>query len=292
MLRSMTGFGAADGENEDYKIHAEIKSVNHRFLDVDFRMPRLLSPHEDALRRLIKKYAARGKFDVSVSVTDKCERAVAISVNTRAAAAYLNALNGISDALNLPYVTDVTKIAAFPDVLATESKTELPRIEEVLLPCAEEAMRSLTKMRETEGESIRRDFAARIETIREKTKTLADILPRIAENYRARLDNVVKEALGGAEFDETRIIAEVALFADRINYTEEIVRLESHFAQFLAITEKTGEPSGRKLDFLIQEMNRETNTIGSKANDADAAKLVVDIKSEIEKLREQVQNIE
>ena len=292
MLRSMTGFGAAETENESYKVHVEVKSVNQRFLDLAFHMPRLLNVWEDELRNRIKEKAARGKMDVYVTLVDKREMEACVRVNHGLAKGYHGALNEISDLLHLPRNGDVTAIAAYPDVLVMEERTSLEGCEEVLFPALEQALESLDAMRQREGMNIQQDFQQRLAELESMVDKVSALAPEIVEAYRQRLQKMMAELLADKDFDETRIIQETAIYADKVNYTEEIVRLKSHFQQFRQMVAAAEGPVGRKLDFLIQEMNREANTIGSKANNAAAAQIVVDIKSEIEKLREQVQNIE
>ncbi|MBQ1915734.1 MAG: YicC family protein [Selenomonadaceae bacterium] len=288
----MTGFGAAETENESYKVHVEVKSVNQRFLDLAFHMPRLLNVWEDELRNRIKEKAARGKMDVYVTLVDKREMEACVRVNHGLAKGYHGALNEISDLLHLPRNGDVTAIAAYPDVLVMEERTSLEGGEEVLFPALEQALESLDAMRQREGMNIQQDFQQRLAELESMVDKVSALAPEIVEAYRQRLQKMMAELLADKDFDETRIIQETALYADKVNYTEEIVRLKSHFQQFRQMVAAVEGPVGRKLDFLIQEMNREANTIGSKANNAAAAQIVVDIKSEIEKLREQVQNIE
>ena len=292
MLKSMTGFGAAEMENESYKVHIEIKSVNQRFLDLAFHMPRLLNVWEDELRSRVRDKAFRGKMDVYITLADRRENGSCIRVNRGLAKGYHEALNEISDFLRLPRKDDVAVIAAYPDVLTVEEKTSLDGCESVLFPAMEQAMERLDAMRKKEGANLQRDFSRRVEALEGMVDEIAALAPGIVEAHRQRLRKMMEELLADREFDEARVIQETAIYADKINYTEEIVRLKSHFQQFRQMVEQSEGSVGRKLDFLIQEMNREANTIGSKANNAVAAQIVVDIKSEIEKLREQVQNIE
>lgn len=292
MIRSMTGFGVGEAENESYKVHVEIKSVNQRFLDLAFHMPRLFNIWEDGLRKRIKAVACRGKMDVYVTLTDKRETGSRIRVNRGLARSYHEALNEMSDFLRLPRNDDIKSIAAYPDVLVVEEPDSPEGCDEVLFLATERAMEGLDAMRRQEGRNIQQDFLQRLKELEAMVQKVSSLAPEIVENYRQRLQKMMAELLADREFDEGRILQEAAIYADKVNYTEEIVRLESHFRQFRRMIEEEDGLVGRKLDFLIQEMNREANTIGSKANHAVAAQLVVDIKSEIEKLREQVQNIE
>ena len=289
MLYSMTGYGAGEAENEDFYAKFELKAVNGRYLDLAFHSPRSLAPFEGRLRRLIQKKVARGKIDVFVTFLDKRENAAEIHVNRPLALAYQRALNELSDALAISRPDRISDFL-FDGVVAAEESSELSDAELVLTEALTRALDAFNEMRAAEGGNLREDFLRRTETLVSLTEKLAARAPEIVAAHKKHLEDVFSEVLP-AGADETRIIEETALYADRVNYTEEVVRLRSHFDQFKTML--AGEsPIGRKMDFLIQEMNREANTIGSKASDAAAAQLVVDLKSEIEKLREQVQNIE
>ena len=291
MLKSMTGFGAAAVENDDYKVTVELKAVNQRFLELNFHMPRQFGQWEENLRQLIRKSAARGKVDIFVNYVDKRESKSCVRVDKGLALAYQTAMNELSDTLHLPRPDSAAMFADFPDVLQVEQTADMEGLQPLLEDTLQQALTAFDEMRQREGAHIAEDFEQRLAKLEDMRQQLITLAPAIVEERRQHLQEVLAEALAGKDFDETRIIQETALFADRVNYTEEVVRLESHIAQFRQIM-AAGEPSGRKLDFLIQEFNRETNTIGSKANSKDAAQLVVDMKSEIEKIREQVQNIE
>ncbi len=292
MLKSMTGFGSGDRENESYRVHVEIRAVNQRFLELAFRMPRSLFPWEEDMRKSIKKKAARGKLDVQIILDDRREQAASIRVNRGLALAYQKALNELGEVLRMPRSDDISSIASYPDILNVEENRSLEGVEEVLLPALEDALTGLDTMRCREGKNLAEDFSRRLELLEQLVDEVEKLAPDIVADYRKRIKKTIAELLTAEEIDETRIIQETAVYADRVNFTEEIVRLRSHVDQFRSIVEQSGEPVGRKLDFLIQEMNREANTIGSKANQANAARIVVEMKSEIEKLREQVQNIE
>ena len=292
MLKSMTGFGTAEAENESYKVHVEVRSVNQRFLDLAFHMPRLFNAWEDEIRNRIKEKAARGKMDVYIAFTDKRDQDACIRVNRGLARGYYEALTEISDFLRLPCNDDVKTIAEFPEVLVIEEPTSLEGCEAVLFPAVEQAMEALDAMRRREGKNIEEDFLRRVGALMEMTAGVSALAPEIVASYRERIRKTIAELLSDTAIDESRILQETAIYADKVNFTEEVVRLESHFQQFCQMIQEADGPVGRKLDFLIQEMNREANTIGSKANHAAAAQIVVDMKSEIEKLREQVQNIE
>ena len=282
----MTGFGAGLSETEEYRVAVEVKAVNQRYLDLDIRSPHVLDAFVEAIKAKVKEYASRGKLTISVQFMDKRERVQEIRLDKPLAIAYHKALNEISDLLRLTRPDDVHTIATYPGVLTTmEMQDGLEGAEPVIMEALDEAMRRFTAMREE-------DFLKRVDILSGQVEDVAALGPEIVSQYRERLEATVKEALAGAEIDEARIIQEVAIYSDRVNFTEEIVRLQSHFEQFRSILEHAEEPVGRKLDFLIQEMNREVNTTASKANNVRAARLAVEMKSEIEKLREQVQNIE
>lgn len=292
MIKSMTGFGAGDAETADFKVHIEVKAVNQRFLETNYHMPYSMNMFENQLTKKIKEYASRGKLDINIRFQDLRDKAVTVKVDKGLVAAYGQALQEISTQLELSAPVTAAQIASYPDVLKlNEENADLEAAQPVLMQAMEQALESFVAMREAEGQNIQRDLLARIGTLENFVGELEKLAPEIVAAYRQRLENLLREYLAKEDIEESRIIQEVALFTDKVNYTEETVRLRSHFDQFRQII-TAGEPVGRKLDFLIQEMNREINTVASKANSAGAAQFVVDVKSEIEKLREQIQNIE
>ena len=292
MIKSMTGFGAGDAETADFKVHIEVKAVNQRFLETNYHMPYSMNMFENQLTKKIKEYASRGKLDINIRFQDLRDKAVTVKVDKGLVAAYGQALQEISSQLELSAPVTAAQIASYPDVLKlNEENADLEAAQPVLMQAMEQALESFVAMREAEGQNIQRDLLARIDTLENFVEELEKLAPEIVAAYRQRLENLLREYLAKEDIEESRIIQEVALFTDKVNYTEETVRLRSHFDQFRQII-TAGEPVGRKLDFLIQEMNREINTVASKANSAGAAQFVVDVKSEIEKIREQIQNIE
>ena len=292
MIKSMTGFGAGDAETADFKVHIEVKAVNQRFLETNYHMPYSMNMFENQLTKKIKEYASRGKLDINIRFQDLRDKAVTVKVDKGLVAAYGQALQEISSQLELSAPVTAAQIASYPDVLKlNEENADLEAAQPVLMQAMEQALESFVAMREAEGQNIQRDLLARIGTLENFVGDLEKLAPEIVAAYRQRLENLLREYLAKEDIEESRIIQEVALFTDKVNYTEETVRLRSHFDQFRQII-TAGEPVGRKLDFLIQEMNREINTVASKANSAGAAQFVVDVKSEIEKIREQIQNIE
>lgn len=292
MIKSMTGFGAGDAETADFKVHIEVKAVNQRFLETNYHMPYSMNMFENQLTKKIKEYASRGKLDINIRFQDLRDKAVTVKVDKGLVAAYGQALQEISSQLELSAPVTAAQIASYPDVLKlNEENADLEAAQPVLMQAMEQALESFVAMREAEGQNIQRDLLARIGTLENFVGELEKLAPEIVAAYRQHLENLLREYLAKEDIEESRIIQEVALFTDKVNYTEETVRLRSHFDQFRQII-TAGEPVGRKLDFLIQEMNREINTVASKANSAGAAQFVVDVKSEIEKIREQIQNIE
>ena len=290
MIRSMTGFGAADSEDENFRVTVEIRAVNQRFLDLTFRMPRGFFHYEEEMTRRIKEKLTRGKVEISINFQDFRENAAALRVDMPLVKAYYNALNEISNALNLPKTESATQIAAYPGALIAD-EASLDGVENVLYKALSDALESLDSMRLREGGRIEKDFLIRVDELQKMVNSAQELEKIVVDAHRERLKSTVKEILGDIPYDEGRLLQEVAIYADKVNYTEEIVRLKSHIHQFKNLLE-TNEPCGRKLDFLIQEMNREANTIGSKGNNKEVSRLVVDMKAEIEKLREQAQNIE
>ncbi len=292
MVRSMTGFGRAKETLNDREISVELRSVNHRFLELSARIPRTYSFLEEPLRAHIQKSVSRGKIDIAVQIQPIGEKSVVIEPNIDVARGYLNALGVITDKLGVRFDVDALAISRFPDVFTVSGDT--PDEEELLsdvLKVADMALSSFLAMRETEGEKMKEDILLRIRSIEETASVIELASPEQIERYRERLTQRMKAVLDTKEIDENRILLEAAIYADKSAVDEETVRLKSHIAQFRNIL-KANEPVGRKLDFLVQELNREVNTIGSKSSDVDITAKVVDAKAEIEKIREQIQNIE
>lgn len=292
MIKSMTGYGSAKGVSGAIDITLELKSVNNRYLDCSIRMPRVYSALEDSLKALVTRSISRGKVDVYINIDASKAENLTIKINRPLADAYMAALNELSDAYGLENGVTAIELTRFPDVLQQEKdETDTVALPDDLCAVLSEALKDFDTMRLREGENLALDIAARLNEIERLTKRAEECSPRSVANYKARLEAKIAEVLQNREIDEARILTEAAIFADRIAISEETVRLKSHIEQLRNMLEST-EPVGRKLDFLIQELNREANTIGSKGNDAELARIVVDLKSEIEKIREQVQNIE
>ncbi len=303
MIRSMTGFGAGRITTGDYRIDVQIKTVNQRFFDANFYLPKQLFAAEIELRQLLKKHIARGKTEVKVTLKETGEAATALQVNRDLALSYDRALGELATLLKLPRPNDIKEVAAFDGIITQSDSAGTDycegNVRRDLLAATEEALTALIAMREREGAALAADFSARLNYMTDLVDSkLAGLGETIVAAYRERIERVLGELLPeGAEADAARLVQEVALYADRIDFTEEVVRLKSHLAQFgsliaEATATSSSEPVGRKLDFLLQEINREVNTIGSKANNVTAAQICITLKSENEKLREQVQNIE
>ena len=288
--RSMTGYGAGTAETADYRVVVEMKAVNQRFLEIAPHMPRAFGAWEGDLRELIRTRVARGKLDVYVSFEDRSEKRYVVHVNEGLARAYYAALGRVARAVDAPLSDGVRMTAAYEGVITISEDADLSGARTVFLDAAARALDALDVMRLAEGAHIVRDFEKRLARLEEQREEVKRHAPQIVADYRAHLTEVLAE-FRTVTPDETRIMQEAALYADRVNVTEELVRLASHFAQFRTILAEE-EPVGRRLDFLLQEINRETNTIGSKVNSAAIQQVVVAMKNEVEKLREQVQNLE
>ena len=292
MIRSMTGYGSAKGTVAGFAITIELRSVNNRYLDLGIKLPRGFLFAESEIKNYIQKKVSRGKLDFFLTLDSAESDQTRIRVNTRLAEAYRNAITGIGETLELPAPVSALDIARFPDVLSLE-KEELDQgaFLEQLFPLLDTALDDFNAMRTREGEKLAEDLLQKADHIEELVQAVERQAPKTVSAYRERLEAKLREVLADTSASEERVIAEAAIFADRVATDEETVRLHSHLSLFRKLMEE-GSPIGRKLDFLIQEFNREANTIGSKCQDSEIAYLVVDLKSEIEKVREQVQNIE
>ncbi len=292
MLSSMTGYGRVKSETAQQEITVEIRSVNHRYLDLNIKVPRIYGFLEDKIKPALNAQLVRGKVDVFVSVRAKDGADIKISPNMAVLDGYMSALRSISERFGVPCEVSALDLARLPDALASEKEeADQEELTAGVLDVLEQVLAEHSAMRRREGEVLCRDILARAELIAALVDTIERRSPESVEEYRQRLATRMAELLDGSELQEQRILSEAAVFADKVAVTEEIVRLRSHLAQLKAMV--TGEKAvGRKLDFLVQELNREANTIGSKANDYEIAKTVVELKAEIEKIREQIQNLE
>lgn len=292
MLKSMTGYGRNEEIAGAKKITVEIKSVNHRFSDYNIKVPRQYGFIEDLVRKKLSGAIARGKVDVYVSIEAYEEADKTISINKELAENYISALHSLAEDYGLRDDISVSTVAAFSDIFRAEPKRDdEEELWQLVSGVMDPALEAFTAMREREGGRIEADLRARIDYMRSLAEKIDERSPQTVSEYREKLYAKIKELLEDRDVDDARVLTEVAVFADKVAVNEETVRLASHYNEFNGIMDGS-EPAGRRLDFLIQEINREVNTIGSKASDIEIAKLVVTLKGEIEKLREQVQNIE
>lgn len=292
MIKSMTGFGRSGGVLNGRDITVEIRSVNHRYFEFSGRLPRAYSFAEERLKSLLQGRISRGKVEVSVLVQNVAAASEKISANKEVIKEYVEALREIKDELGLTDDLSLSAVMRLPDAFTVvKAEEDEEQLWEDLKSVAERALDNFVRMRETEGERMKADITERLKTIESSVEFIESRSPVVVEEYRKRLYDKMCEVLEGKGIDESRILLEAGVFSEKTAVDEETVRLRSHIAQFREMLD-SGEPIGRKLDFLIQEMNRETNTIGSKVQDIEVTRIVVNQKSEIEKIREQIQNIE
>ena len=294
MIKSMTGFGRGEYTDGKRSIIAEIKSVNHRYSDITVKMPRRYTFAEDKIKNAVKDKIRRGKVDVSIIVENITENDVNIKLNSMLAKQYYDNLTELRGEFDLSGDISLQFLASLPDVMkAIPDVEDEEEITKAILEAVSEAAVNLEKMRAVEGEKLAEDLIAKGEFIKEILDKIAERAPQVVTDYTARMKERIQELVGSSvQVPEDRILVEAAVFADKCAIDEEITRLNSHLVQLKNIIEKSSQPDGKKLDFLVQEMNREANTIGSKANDITITNYMLEIKSEIEKIREQVQNIE
>lgn len=292
MVKSMTGYGRHESVLHGRTLVIELKSVNNRYLDCNVRLPRVYICAEDGVQRRVKAAISRGKVDVYVNIENNTEEAVSVTLNQPVAAGYMEALRTMADTFGLESNVSIDLLAKFPDVFKVDKVPEdLEELTADIHAVTEETLRDFDAMRSREGEKLEADLLGRLVTLENFTHQVEQRSPQTVADYRARLTAKLQEVLADRQLDESRVLTEAAIFADKVAVDEETVRLHSHIAQFREML-AGGSPIGRKLDFLIQEMNRETNTIGSKCNNLEISTIVVNMKAEIEKIREQVQNIE
>lgn len=292
MLKSMTGFGRCEMATDEYKISVEMKAVNHRYLDLSIKMPKKFNYFEAAIRAQLKKYIQRGKVDVFISYEDYTDEKMSLKYNRSLAGEYMDYFRQMADELGIPNDATVMRLARCPEVFTMEQAPEdEEHMWQILEKAIGEAAEKFVETRTREGENLKQDLLGKLDYMVTLVDQIEERSPKIVEEYRAKLEDKVKELLEGSNVDEGRIAAEVVIFADKICTDEETVRLRSH----IEATRKeltAGGSVGRKLDFIAQEMNREANTILSKANDLEVSDCAIALKTEIEKVREQIQNIE
>ena len=292
MVKSMTGYGRAREMRNGRDITVEVRSVNNRYLDCTVKMPRAYIFAEDAIKTRVQKAVSRGKVDVFVTIDASAADEAVVAVNEPLARGYYEALTRLKTMFSLPGEVTPEVLAKFPDVLAvTKAEEDVEAIAADICAVLDDALAAYNDMRAVEGEKLASDVAGRVTTIETVVGKVEERSPQTVAAYRQRLEAKMQEVLQSTTIDESRILTEAAIFADKIAVDEETVRLRSHIAQLRAML-ASDEPVGRKLDFLIQEVNRECNTIGSKCNDLTIAQDVVNMKAEVEKIREQVQNME
>ena len=291
MIKSMTGFGRFEGQINGRSITLEIKSVNHRYTEFNFRVTRGYSFLEEKLKSYITSKVSRGKIDMFVSITEPEDTPAEVVINHNLVQGYLNAFKELNETYSIPNSVTVNDIARYPDILTVnKAKEDEETVLKDVIEAVDVALESFISMREAEGERLKADVLGRADTIMELVAEIEARSPETVREYQDRLREKIEEFLSSGDYDENRIITEVAIFADKVAVDEETVRLRSHFEQLKTYLD-SDKPVGRSIDFLIQEMNREANTIGSKVKDAEIAQKVVRIKNEIEKIREQIQNI-
>ncbi len=290
-MKSMTGFGRASLESNGKNYIIEIKTVNNKYSDITVKSPKRLSFIEDKIRKQIANKITRGKVEVSVSFFDFSNKSKNVVLNKEIAKEYIKQLREIADENNLSENISVVEIAKLPDILNSMDSDNDEEITNETLQCLNMALDSLIDMRKAEGENIKQDLLIRIERVKNLVDKIAENSKGIVEEYVSKLEKRVKEILKNDVVDENRIAQEAVIYADKTSIEEELTRLNSHIVQFKELVNSDG-PVGKKLDFMIQEMNRETNTIGSKAGSGEITKAVIDLKVELEDIREQVQNIE
>jgi uncharacterized protein (TIGR00255 family) len=293
MLISMTGFGRAESQEGDYTYQAEIRSVNNRFIEINTRLPKAYVDLEQPLKKIIKSHCSRGSINLTISLANSNEGSGEWDVrpNLSLATQYVDALNQIRDSLGLHGEIDLKSVVGLRDIIKIEPVALDPAKKDLILNIATEALTSLQKMREEEGENMQKDLAERIDAIESHAAEIESRHPEVIKEYQEKLNERIKTLNEGVGLDETRLAQEAALLADRSDITEEMTRLRSHLKQFRNFF-NAKEPIGRKLEFITQEINREVNTTGSKSSDISISNRVIEMKSELEKIREQVQNIE
>ena len=291
MVKSMTGYGKSSLSINSREYQVEIKAVNHKYIDTSIRMPRIISYLEEDVRKLVVSKIKRGKIDISITFDNYSKDGNDIRFNTELAKIYIDNLKKLAEEENISSNIEVTEITRFPDVLTIKSNLDEDIIKVELLQAVNDAINQLVNMRQNEGTKISEDILAKIAQIETKKQEIFELSTGLIDEYIVKLEARIKEILKIDEIDKTRLMQEVVIYADKCSVEEEITRLTSHIGQLRNLI-NSDESSGKKMDFIIQEMNRETNTIGSKANNLEITNRVVDIKTILEDVREQIQNIE
>ena len=291
MIKSMTGYGKSSLAINSREYQVEMKTVNHKYVDINIKMPKVISYLEEDIRKEISKSIKRGKVDISIGFENYSKEGNHVRINTELAKMYIENLRKLAEEENLSTEINVTEITKMPDVLTIKNDINEDEIKQELLQVLKEATDQLIEMRKKEGTKISEDIKAKISQIEEKIQEIFTLSTGLIDEYVVKLEARIKELLQTEDIDKSRLMQEVVIYADKCSVDEEITRLKSHILQLRNLLE-TNEPTGKKMDFLLQEMNRETNTIGSKANSLEITNRVVDIKTILEDIREQIQNIE
>lgn len=291
MIKSMTGFGRGKYENEGRNYTVDIKSVNHKYTDISVRLPRFLNSEEDKIRKRISSAISRGKVDVLVTFENYSSKGTNIRINKDLAKDYIRELKSLAEETELKFNVDVIDISKFPEILKIEDTQDEELIGKELMIAVDDALEKFISMREIEGTRLVQDIEQRIYLIQNKVNEITEFSSTLVKEYMEKLKVRVNELLEPSTVDENRLMQEIVIFSDKSSIEEELTRLKSHMSQFLELI-KQSSPIGKKIDFLIQEINREVNTIGSKANCLDITNRVIEIKTEVENIREQIQNIE
>ncbi len=289
-MKSMTGYGRADYSVDGINLTVEIKTVNNRNFDFNAKMPRIFISLEDAIRKCVGEFVKRGRVDLFINFSDRRENKMPVEVDFAKAKEYYDALKSISEKFNVPFDCTASFLMKSPDVLVEEIKADAEDFKEAVLDTVKKACESLNAMRFVEGEKLIADMLSRMEVISDLRDKISLRAPLVTAEHKEKLRTRIEEALGDVKIDEARLLNEVAFYTDKVNIDEELTRLSSHVEQFKSIVKKEG--AGKKLDFLMQEFNREANTICSKSNDVEVTSFALSLKNEIEKVREQVQNLE
>ncbi len=291
MIKSMTGFGKSNLSVNSREYQVEIKTVNHKYIDINVKMPKVISYLEDDVRKTISSKLKRGKVDIYISFDNYSQDGNNVKINTELAKLYIQNLKQLAEEEKINANIEVSEIAKLPDVLTIKSELDEEQIKKELLEAIQNSVEKLIQMRQTEGSKMAEDINTKINQIEEKVNEIFELSTGLIEEYVVKLETRIKEILKTEELDKSRLMQEVVIYADKCSVEEEITRMRSHINQLRNLLE-SNEAVGKKMDFIIQEMNRETNTIGSKANNLEITNRVVDIKTILEDIREQVQNIE
>ena len=291
MIKSMTGFGRGKYENDGRIYTVDIRSVNHKYSDINVKIPRLLNNVEDKIRKRISEVISRGKIDVYVTFENFSSKGTSIRINKELAKEYIKELKGLSEETGLEFNLNLIDVSKLPEILKIEDEENDELISNEVMIALDDALEKFVSMREYEGQKLVEDLENRVHLIEGKVEEITKYSSTLVQDYMEKLETRVNELLKPGVVDEARLAQEIVIFSDKSSIEEELTRLKSHISQFLNLM-KSESPIGKKLDFLVQEINRETNTIGSKANCLDITNRVIEIKTEVENIREQIQNIE